>query len=120
MNPRNQIHSPPQQLGIAIGRATAVASAVGWMLLTLLSGSFVPRSTVVATVFAVFLAVEAYKAAQTSQVWILVVAATYGVITPTNIGNAPIIFRYLGVLAVGYAVAALLLSARRTAHHHVG
>src|SRR6478609_4746627 len=116
MNRETSRSTALHRLGIAIGTATAMASATSWIVLLLLTGSHLPRATLVTATLAVALAAVAYKAARTGQVWVLVLAATFGALTPPDIGNAPSLLRYIGVLAIGFAVAAMLLGASRKAH----
>ena len=102
------IPTSTSKLAIAIGTAAAVASAVSWILLVLLSGSVIPRAILVSAALAVTLAVCAYRAARAGQIWVLILATSFGSITPPVIGNAPEEFRYVGFLALGYAIAAAL------------
>jgi hypothetical protein len=104
------------KIAVALGRAAAVTSAIAWMALVLLSGTLIPRVTLVAAAMAIALAVAAYRAVQSDQHWVLLVAATFGTLTPPDLGNAPAAFKYVGVLALGYAMAAILLLAARRDH----
>jgi len=119
MNQETSSSTVLHQLGVAIGTATAVASATSWILLLLLTGSLVPRATLVAATLAVAVAVAAYGAVRTGQVWVLIIAASFGAIAPPDIGSAPGFFRYVGVLAIGFAVAAMFLGASRKPHLRV-
>lgn len=109
-----------QTLGVAIATATAVTTSVSWALLVLLTGSMIPRATLVGAVLATALAVCAYRAVRAGQPWVLLMAATFGAVTPPAIGNAPAAFRYLGFLAIGYAIAAMLLVASSNTRRRVG
>lgn len=109
-----------QKLGIAIATASAVASVASWTLLILLTGSLIPRATLVGAVLSAALAVCAYRAVRKGQAWVLLMAATFGAVTPPAIGNAPGAFRYLGFLAIGYAIAAMLLVASSSPRRRVG
>jgi hypothetical protein len=98
----------PHKIASALGRATAITSALAWISLILWTGASIPRATLVAATLAVALAVAAYRAAQSGQYWILLVVATFGALTPPDLGDAPIGFKYVGVIAIGYAASALL------------
>src|SRR4051794_7187692 len=108
-----------QKVGIAVATASAAASAASWILLVLLSGNLIPRATLVGAILAITLALCAYRAARAGQVWVLLVAATFGTVTPV-IENASGASPYVGFLAMGYAIAAMLLLASASEHRRVG
>ncbi len=59
MNQETSSSLSMRKVGVAIATATALASATGWILLLLLTGNLVPRSTLVAATLAVALAAVA-------------------------------------------------------------
>ena len=107
-------------LGVAITAATAIATCVSWTLLVLLSGSMIPRATLIGAVLAMATAVCAHHAVRKGEHWVLLIAMTFGAVTPATIGSAPVGFRYLGVLAFGYGVAAIVLITSSTPRRRIG
>jgi hypothetical protein len=43
------------------------------------------------------------------RIHVLVLGTTFGALTPPELGAAPEVFRYVGFLALGYPVAAILM-----------
>ena len=104
------------KIAIALGRSTAVVSAMAWGSLVLLTGDLIPRATLIAATLAVALAIAAYRAVNSDQYWVLLMAATFGAMAPPDLGAASLAFKYVGVLAIGYAISAMLLLATQHAH----
>ena len=104
------------KIAIALARSTAVVSVIAWGSLLLLTGDLIPRATLIAATLAVALAIAAYRAVKSDQYWVLLMAATFGAMAPPDLGVAPMAFKYVGVLAIGYAISAILLLATQHAH----
>jgi hypothetical protein len=109
MNGGFMFHASTQRIGTQLAVATAVATGATWTVLVLLSGNLIPRSTLVAAALAVAFAFCAFRAARERQIHVLVLGATFGALTPPDLGAAPEVFRYVGFLAVGYPIAAILM-----------
>jgi hypothetical protein len=102
-----------ERLGAAVATATAAATAATWALLVFLSGPLIPRPLLIVASLAIALAACAVHAVKSRNHWALLLIASFSALPPPTIGGAPDQFRYIGFLAVGYGVAAILLAAAK-------
>ena len=114
------VHTSTQSIGPRLAVATALVTGTAWIVLLLLSGSLISRSTLIAAVLAVAFAFCAFRAARERQVYVLVLGTTFGALTPPELGAAPEVFRYIGFLSLGYPIAAMLMLSSARPPHRVG
>ncbi len=103
------VNTSTESIGPRLAMATALVTGAAWIALVLLSGSLIPRGTLIAAALAVAFAFCAFRAARERQVHVLVLGTTFGALTPPELGAAPEVFRYIGFLALGYPIAAILM-----------
>ncbi len=109
-----------RNLASQIGFATTAMIGSVWIAIVMLSGSMIPRGTLIGAVLAVAVAMCAYRAIRANEAIVLAIVVPFGAIIPPELGQAPEVLRFVGFLSLGYVIAAILLIASTKLPRRVG